>query len=118
MSDSSRTTLAHAAAGRDDKFEAALVAAVLTAIASASRVTDANCIAIRTGESASALVTCLAAILAMSPAATRSPTAQRELIANPAKRLRRRTAAAAASPEFADFLKRRCFRGGDEGGHA
>jgi hypothetical protein len=111
-----RTTLARATAGYDEAFERSLVDAVTIAIADASRATDANCIALRTAETASALVTCLAGILAMSPAATRSPTALRRVIDEIGKRLRRRIASAERSPELADFL-RRCFRGGGHGPH-
>jgi hypothetical protein len=112
-----RTTLAQALAGRDDDHERELVAAIITAIADVARVTDANAIAIRTGETASALTSVLATVLAMSPQAARSPTAIRATVDALGKRLRRRLAAAERDPLTQDFLHR-VFRDGDVGGSA
>jgi hypothetical protein len=112
-----RTTLARAKAGRDNEIERTWVIAILTAIADASRITDRAAVAIRTGETASPLLSCLATILAMPPAATDSPIPQRALVDDLRKRLRRRVAAVETCPDFADFLQR-CFRGSNYGGHA
>jgi hypothetical protein len=110
-----RTSYARAVAGFDDDYERALVEAITRAIAEASMVTDANIMVIRTGEAASALVTALASVLALSPAATRSPSAIRKTIDNLGKRLRRRVAAAESNADMQDFI-RRAFRGTDVGG--
>ena len=113
-----RTTYARAAAGYDADFERKLIEAITTAIGEASIITDANVMAIRTGETASALLSVLAAVLAMSPAVTRSPTAIRKTIDELGKRLRRRVAQAERNADMQDFL-RRVFRGDDDvGGHA
>jgi hypothetical protein len=71
---------------------------------------------LRTGELCGALTTLLVTTLAMSPAATRSPTQIRKTLDELGRRLRRRIAAAEADPGVADFVSR-CFHGGD-GGHA
>ena len=117
MTAASRTTYAEAARGYSDEFERNLVAAITQAIGEASLVTDCPVMAIRTGETASALLSVLAAVLAMSPAAVRSPTALRKTIDELGKRLRRRVAAAQADQDVQDFA-RRCFRGSDVGGRA
>ena len=75
-----RTTYARATAGYDEQHERELVENILEVILETSRVSDANVVALRTAESASALLSVLAIVLAMSPAATRSPTALRHLI--------------------------------------
>ena len=78
-------------------------------------MSDANAIVIRTGEAAEALLTVLAGILAMSPAATRSPTAIRETVDELGKRLRRQIAAAEQNADIQEFA-RRTFNGtGTEG---
>jgi hypothetical protein len=111
------TTYERAAAGYDDEHEQELVAAIMTAITETSRVSDCNVVALRTGEAASALLSCLATILAVSPSGVRSPTALRRVTEELGKRLRRRVAAAQVSQEVQDFL-RRAFHGSDVGGHA
>jgi hypothetical protein len=112
-----RTTYARAAAGYDADHERALMAAILRAIADASKVTDADAMVLRTGEAASALLTCLAGVLAMSPSAVRSPAAVRQTIDVLGKRLRSRLAEAERNPEMQDFL--RCvFHGTDTNGTA
>ena len=104
MSAAAQTTFARATAGRHDEFEHALVDA---------RITDCAAIAIRSGETASALLSCLAG----SRVATRSPTALRHLIDSLGKKLRRQVAAAANDPDVAKFL-RRTFNGTDVAGRA
>jgi len=111
-----RTTYARAAAGYDDEFEEHLVDVITTAIAEASMVTDAQVMMLRTGETASALLTVLASVLALSPAAVRSPTALRKTVDELGKRLRRRVAGVQGE---ADAFRRRCFNSDDPaGGHA
>jgi hypothetical protein len=114
---SNRTTYGRAAEGYDDEHERALVAAIMQAIAEASRVTDVDVMVFRTGEMASALLTVLAGTLAMSPAATRSPTTIRRTIDELAKRLRRRLTAAENDQDLQDFV-RRCFHGSNVEGSA
>jgi hypothetical protein len=112
-----RTTYGRAAAGYDAEFERRLVDEISTAIASASMVVDANALVLRTGETASALITVLASVLAVSPAATRSPTTLRRTIDELHKRVRRRLAAAEADSAVQDFV-RHCFNGTNVGGRA
>jgi hypothetical protein len=111
-----RTTYARATAGYDDAHERALVEAISTAIAEASMITDASAMVVRTGEVASALLTCLASVLALSPSVTRSKTAQRKMLDELGKRLRQRVAAAENS-ELRAF-RERVFHGNDVGGNA
>jgi hypothetical protein len=107
-------TYARAVAGYDGDFERDLVAAITLAIGDTSLLTD---VPLGTGETANALVTVLACTLALSPAATRSPTAIRKTLDELGKRLRRRIAAAEHDAEMKEFL-RSVFHGGDVGGHA
>jgi hypothetical protein len=117
MTTGGRTPYERAVNGYDDEHERALVDAIMTAIADVSMVTDANAVVIRTGETASALLTVLAGVLAMSPAAARSPTAIRRTCDELHKRLRRRVVHATADPELQSFLAR-VFRGTDVEGSA
>ena len=110
-------TFARATLEYDHEHEQALIEAVTTALFDASKVSDCNAIVLRTGEAVSALLTVLAGTLAMSPSATRSPTAIRKLGDDIVKRLRRKVAVAEQSPDLKDFV-RRSFWGNDEGGHA
>src|SRR5262245_60874275 len=112
-----RTSYARALAGYDDEHERALVEAITRSIFEASICSDARVAAIRTGQATSALVTVLAAVLAMSPAVTRSPTALRRSLDELHKRLRRRIAQVEGDHDLQDFL-RRAFRSNDVGGHA
>ena len=110
-----QTTFARATLEYDKAHERALLEAITRAIFESSTVSDANAIVIRTAEAAEALLTVLAGILAMSPSATRSPTAIRRTIDDLGKRLRRQIAAAEAergstriySP---DVSRQRCGR--------
>jgi hypothetical protein len=113
----SRFTYARAASGYDQAFEHALLDAITAAIAEASRVSDADALIIRTGETIAALTTALAGMLALSPAA-RSPTALRHAVDAIAKQLRRKAAAAVADPHVREFKRRGCFDGTDVGGRA
>jgi hypothetical protein len=80
-------------------------------------ISDAHVMALRTGEIASALLTALATTLAMSPAATRSPTQIRKTIDELRRRLCRKLAAAEHSDDLREFA-RHCFHGNDVGGSA
>jgi hypothetical protein len=90
-----RTTLERACRGYDLKFERALVDEITETIARASLVTDQNVIALRTGEMISALATCLAFALALSPGMD-VPSRLREAIEGLAKRIRKDAAKAKA----------------------
>ena len=112
-----QTTYARATLEYDKDHERALLEAITRAIFESSTVSDANAIVIRTGEAAEALLTVLAGILAMSPSATRSPTAIRRTVDDLGKRLRRQIAAAEGSEDLQEFI-RRTFRGNDVEGTA
>ena len=112
-----QTTYARATLEYDKDHERALMEAITRAIFESSTVSDANAIVIRTGEAAEALLTVLAGILAMSPSATRSPTAIRKTVDDLGKRLRRQIAAAEGSEDLQEFI-RRTFRGNDVEGTA
>ena len=111
-----QTTLERATLEYDAAHEQALMEAITAAIFEASKVSDANALIFRTGEAASALLTVLAGVLAMSPAVTRSPTAIRQTVDELGKRLRRNVSAAEQNADLADFM-RGVFRG-DVGGNA
>jgi hypothetical protein len=112
-----RATLARAAAGYDEAHERALVEAIVEAIGQASMISDCNAMVLRTGECASALLTLLAAVLAMSPTVTRSPAATRRTMDELHRRLRRRLADAERDPTMQDFV-RQCFNGTNVKGNA
>jgi hypothetical protein len=109
-------TYARARREYDEPFEHELVQRIMHAIAQAM-VTDANAIVLRTAATASALLTVLAATLAISSTAVRSPAALRKTIDELGKRLRRRVAAAQADPDVEEFA-RRCFYGPEVEGNA
>jgi hypothetical protein len=112
-----RTTYERASAGFDPDHQQALAAAILDAIIETSKLTDANCIALRTGEIAAALTTALAGVLTLSPCVTRSPTAIRKLCDDLRRRLIRMVAEAEHDADVQSF-KGRVFNGGDVGGRA
>lgn len=112
-----RTTYAHAAAGYDPAFEHALLGAITAAIAEASRAADCNVLILRTSETASALLTALAAVLAMSPDAVRSPTAIRKTADDLHRRLRRHVRTAERDAVVQDFIDR-SFHGTETAGRA
>ena len=101
----------------DKDHERALMEAITRTIFETSAVSDADAIVIRTAECTQALVIVLAGVLAMSPAATRSPTAIRRTIHDLGKRLRRQIAVTEASEDLQEFISR-TFRGNDVEGTA
>ena len=110
-----QTTCDRATSAYDKDHERALMEAITRTIFETSAVSDADAIVIRTAECAQALVIVLAGVLAMSPAATRSPTAIRRTIDDLGKRLRRQIAAAEQNADIQEFV-RRTFNGtGTEG---
>jgi hypothetical protein len=98
-----RTTWARAQAGYDDEFKRHLIAEIVNAIAKASLVTDANVMAIRTGETTEALTSCLISFAAMSPYFD-TPSHLREFAEDIAKRIRREVAKARAEGIGTDFI--------------
>jgi hypothetical protein len=113
-----RTTYVRAVHEYDEEHERVLVEAILRAIFDASHVSDLDCIVLRTGELTSALLSALAATIAMSPSATRSPTSIRKTIDDLSKRLRRRIASAEENEVLQELMRRKFFRGNNVGGHA
>jgi hypothetical protein len=111
-----RTNYARAQA-YDPDFERALTTEIEQAIFDASRITDANCLALRTGETIGALTSTLAQFIALTPSATRSPTELRRFIDAISRRLRIQVQQVAADPDVRDFHKR-IFRGTDVEGTA
>jgi hypothetical protein len=101
--------------GYDRAFESKLVEHITSAIAEASFV-DAgdghNVLALRLSETANALTTVLASVLALSPAAARSPAAIREISERIRKKLVARVHQAERDPTFSDF-KARTFNDDD-----
>ena len=112
-----QTTYDRATSAYDKDHERALMEAIMRTILETSAASDADAIVIRTAECAQAPVIVLTAVLAMSPAATRSPTAIRRTIDDLGKRLRRQIAAAEASEDLQEFISR-TFRGNDVEGTA
>jgi hypothetical protein len=113
-----RTTYERATREYDDEHERALVDAIMHAVVEASKVDDLNCVVVRTGELASALMTVLATAIALSPAATRSPTQLRKTCDEITKRIRLRVSKAEADPGLREFKRRTFHQDNDAGGHA
>ena len=111
------TTYARATLEYDTEHERALLDAITQAIFETSRVSDCNAVVIRTGEAAQALLTALACVLAMSPSATRSPSALRKTCDDFSKSLRRKVGAAEQNSDLQEFM-RRTFSDSDAEGNA
>ena len=108
-------TYDRATSAYDKDHERALREAIKRAIFESSTVSDANAIVLRTAETAGALLTVLAGILAMSPSVARSPASIRRSVDDLGKRLRRRVAAAEQNADAQEFLRRTFRDGGTEG---
>jgi hypothetical protein len=69
MNEQQRTSFSYApaTAGYDSEFEQMLAGAIVETIATKSLVTDANVMALRTGETAAALVFVLEMVMGLSP---------------------------------------------------
>jgi hypothetical protein len=106
-----RTTFERACVGYDDEFQQALVTEITEAIWRVSMVTDANVMALRTGETAAALVSCLGTVLALCPDHD-VPSRLRQRVDLIAKKLQRDVAKARAEG-IADHIL-----GATRGGHA
>ena len=98
-----------------DAFEQELAEAIMELIAQSCRIKGTEAVVLRVAESVSALVSCLASVLALSPAATRSPTRTRRIINDLHKRLRTRLSR--MQPE-ADAFRARAFKDGNVRGRA
>jgi hypothetical protein len=112
-----RRELERAMAGYDRAFEAKLVDEIIRTIVEQSMIDGV--MVLRTGETAAALVTALASMMALSPASTRSRATIRQIAESFRKKLVGQVRAAERDPLFADF-KNRCFHSGDRarGGNA
>jgi hypothetical protein len=106
-----------AMAAYDEGHERKLADAVIRTIADQSMIDGV--MVLRTGESAAALVTALASILALSPSCARSRAAIRKTSEAFRKKLAANVRAAEQSPDLYE-LKRRAFHDGDRqrGGRA
>lgn len=100
-----RTTLEHASRGHDEQFSLALTNEIITAILNASIVTDAPVAALRTAETAEALIHCLITVCSFSPHFD-TPSHLRTFTDDLAKRVRRQVARnrAKPSPELERFF--------------
>ncbi|MPZ57503.1 MAG: hypothetical protein GEU91_13580 [Rhizobiales bacterium] len=101
-----RTTIARAVEGYDAGFYQTLCHEIAEAIGQASIVVDAPLMAIRTGETADALVSCLISVIALSPEA-RKPTQLRRLTESIAKQIRTGVTAAKDEPAITQLLARK-----------
>jgi hypothetical protein len=113
----SNKDLKRATTGYDDAHERALGDAILTTIVKRSMVDGV--MVIRTGEIAAALTGLLAMTLALSPSATRTPAAIREISDRFRQKLEHLVRQAERDPALFDF-KERVFRNDDRerGGRA
>jgi hypothetical protein len=98
-----RTTYERAVREYDEEFKRELIAEIITAIAKASIVTDANVMALRVGETLEALISCMISFAAMSPHFD-TPSHLREFAETLAKRFRRQAAKARAEGFCEDFI--------------
>lgn len=98
-----RTTYGRAVAGYDEKFRQHLVGEIITAVAKASMVTDANIMALRVGETTEALLSVLISFAAMSPHFD-TPSNLREFAETLARRFRREVGRARAEGFCSDFI--------------
>jgi len=101
-----KTTYERAVAGYDDEFERRLLEAITRAIFETSLCSDAKVMALRTGETCEALVSCLLSFAAMSPQFD-TPSELRKFTEIIAKRIRRDVAKARARGVFDQFGARR-----------
>jgi hypothetical protein len=109
-----RTSYARATREYDEAFKQSLITEIVNAIARASLVTDPELriMAIRTGETCEALLSCLISFAAMSPCFD-TPSHLREFAETTAKRIRRDVARARAEGIGQDI-----FGASNKGGNA
>lgn len=101
------SAFSRATTGYDDAHEQALAGAILTTIIKQSMVDGV--MVIRTGEIAAALTSLLATTLALSPSATRTPRAIRDISDRFRQKLERQVRQAERDPDMFNF-RARCFR--------
>ena len=97
------TTYARANCEYDEDFKRHLIEEIINAVAKASIVTDANVMALRTGETIEALTICMIPFAAMSPHFD-TPSHLREFAESTAKRIRREVGKARAEGFYEDFV--------------
>jgi hypothetical protein len=99
------TTYERATREYDERFKRALISEIVNAIMQASMVTDPDLrvMAIRTGETCEALISCLISFAAMSPHFD-TPSHVRQFADDLAKRFRREVAKARAEGFGEDFI--------------
>jgi hypothetical protein len=105
----SREELARAIEGYDAAFEQRLLDRIVTTVIDASMLDDGDgkpVLALRLGETAHALTTALALVLAMSPPAAHSDAAIKQTSRSFRRKLRARVQHARRDPGLHDFLKR------------
>jgi hypothetical protein len=101
--------LERALSGYDADFEQQLLDRIITTIVDASLIEHADgrkTLALRLGESASALTTALACVLAMSPAAAHNTAAIKETSRRFRRKLHTQVDRARRDPGLHDFLRR------------
>jgi hypothetical protein len=105
----SKADLERALAGFDEAFEHRLLDRIIGAIVDASLVDDGDgnqVLALRLGETAQALTTALACVLAMSPASAHNDAAIKQTSQSFRRKLRARVHHARRDPGLHDFLRR------------
>jgi hypothetical protein len=101
--------LARAISGYDPAFEERLLDRIVEAIVAASMLDDGAgnpVLALRLGETAQALVTALALVLAMSPPAAHNDAAIKQTSQSFRRKLRARVHHARGNPDLHEFLRR------------
>jgi hypothetical protein len=99
-----RGTFDRALSGYDDQHRQRLVEAIMTAIATESRCSDAKIMVMRTGEICDALILCLVGAMATSTAIT--PTKLRDFADQVRKRIIRGVPQFRENNEFLEFMSR------------
>jgi hypothetical protein len=105
----SREDLARALEGFDEAFENSLLDRIVGAIVDASLVDDGagnQVLALRLGETAQALTTALACVLALSPPAAHNDAAIKQTSQSFRRKLRARVHHARRNPDLQEFLRR------------
>ena len=105
----SREELARALDGFDEAFEQRLLDRIVAAILDASLLDDGDgkpVLALRLGETAQALTTALALVLALSPASARNEAAIKQTSQSFRRKLRARVHHARGNPDLHEFLRR------------
>jgi hypothetical protein len=105
----SRRELERALAGFDEAFEQRLLGRIVEAIAAESMLDNGDgkpVLALRLGETAQALTTALACVLALSPASAHNDAAIKQTSQSFRRKLRARVNYARHDPDLHEFLRR------------